>query len=78
MQPRISLAMFYGPNKDTLIGPIEDLIDEEHPPLYRRYIYAEFIEEFRRQEGPRRMVKEVFELRPDDQEIRPSTTTFDY
>ncbi|PON87690.1 Oxoglutarate/iron-dependent dioxygenase [Trema orientale] len=63
MQPRISLAMFYGPNKDALIGPIEDLIDEEHPPLYRRYSYAEFIEEFLRQEGTRRMVKEVFELR---------------
>ncbi|KAL6269040.1 hypothetical protein ACE6H2_025951 [Prunus campanulata] len=29
--------MFYGPNKDTVIGPNEDLIDEEHPPLYRSH-----------------------------------------
>lgn len=48
IQPRLTIAMFYGPNKDTLIGPIEDLIDEEHPPFYR---YAEFLEEFYRQEG---------------------------
>ncbi|KAI5311879.1 hypothetical protein L3X38_041052 [Prunus dulcis] len=33
VEPRLSLAMFYGPNKDTVIGPIEDLIDEERPPL---------------------------------------------
>ncbi|KAK9903871.1 hypothetical protein M0R45_000843 [Rubus argutus] len=62
IQPRLSIAMFYGPNKDTLIGPIEDLIDEEHPPFYGRYHYAEFLEEFYRQEGTRRLVKEVFEL----------------
>ncbi|KAL2547121.1 2-oxoglutarate (2OG) and Fe(II)-dependent oxygenase superfamily protein [Forsythia ovata] len=33
---RVSIAMFYGPNKDIIIGPIEDLIDEQHPPMYRR------------------------------------------
>ncbi|XAR65120.1 Flavanone 3-dioxygenase [Bertholletia excelsa] len=60
---RISLSMFYGPNKDTLLGPIEDLIDDEHPPMYRSYRYAEMIEEFKRQEGGRRMVKEAFELK---------------
>ncbi|KAK8582888.1 hypothetical protein V6N13_069656 [Hibiscus sabdariffa] len=30
---RVSLATFYGPSKDTIIGPIRDLIDEQHPPL---------------------------------------------
>ncbi|KAM6562294.1 hypothetical protein CsatB_022292 [Cannabis sativa] len=34
MLPRISIAMFYGPNMNTWIGPIEELVDEEHPPLY--------------------------------------------
>ncbi|TQD92578.1 hypothetical protein C1H46_021830 [Malus baccata] len=62
IQPRLSLAMFYGPNRDTVIGPIKDLIDEQHPTLYRSYKYAEFFEEFYRQEGTRRFVKEVFEL----------------
>ncbi|KAK4597922.1 hypothetical protein RGQ29_015442 [Quercus rubra] len=60
--PRVSLAMFYGPNTEDVIGPIEDLIDDEHPPVYRSYRYAEFLEKFYSQEGTRRMVKELFEL----------------
>ncbi|KAL0364218.1 UNVERIFIED_CONTAM: hypothetical protein Sangu_0519400 [Sesamum angustifolium] len=59
---RVSIAMFYGPNKDTVVGPVEELIDEEHPPMYRSYRYEEFLEEFHRQEGTRRRVKEVFQL----------------
>ncbi|PQP91592.1 protein MAK16 homolog isoform X3 [Prunus yedoensis var. nudiflora] len=55
VEPRFSLAMFYGPNKDTVIGPIEDLIDEEHPPLYRSHKYAEFFEEFYKQEGKKKI-----------------------
>ncbi|XP_062109487.1 protein DOWNY MILDEW RESISTANCE 6-like [Humulus lupulus] len=67
MLPRISLAMFYGPNKNTWIGPIEELVDEEHSPIYRRFKYSDFIEEFNRQEGTRRRVKEAFELQQHDQ-----------
>ena len=60
--PRLSLGMFYNPNYDTVIGPIEDLIDEEHPTKYRKYGFKEYMEEFYRQEGKRRRVKEAFEL----------------
>jgi len=59
---RLSLPMFYAPNNDTVIGPIEDLIDEVHPPMYRNYSYKEYMDEFYRQEGARRRVKEAFEL----------------
>ncbi|KAJ0037666.1 hypothetical protein Pint_22874 [Pistacia integerrima] len=59
---RISLAMFYGPSMDAVIGPIQELVDEAHPPVYRNYRFAELREEFDRQRGTRRMVKEVFEL----------------
>ncbi|GAB4840473.1 hypothetical protein Ancab_021242, partial [Ancistrocladus abbreviatus] len=52
-QPRVSLAMFYGPNEDTIIDPIEDLVDKGHSPLYRSYRCAEFINEFHKQEGTR-------------------------
>ncbi|KAL5762171.1 hypothetical protein ACOSP7_018435 [Xanthoceras sorbifolium] len=62
-QRRVALAMFYGPNEDTEIGPTEELVDEQHPPFYRNYRFAEFLEEFMRQEGTRRLVKEVFELK---------------
>ncbi|KAK4597916.1 hypothetical protein RGQ29_015437 [Quercus rubra] len=61
--PRLSLGMFYNPNYDTVIGPIEDLIDEEHPPKYRKYTFKEYMEEFYRQEGKRRVI-EAFELPP--------------
>ncbi|XVE92341.1 hypothetical protein REPUB_Repub01dG0088900 [Reevesia pubescens] len=60
---RVSVATFYGPSKDTILGPIENLIDDQHPPLYRKYHYSEFLEEFHKQEGTRRMVKETFELK---------------
>jgi isopenicillin N synthase-like dioxygenase len=59
---RVSVAMFYSPNNDTVIGPIEDFIDEDHPAMYRNYTYSDFMEEFRRQEGRRRRVKEAFEI----------------
>ncbi|KAL5826843.1 hypothetical protein ACOSQ3_018682 [Xanthoceras sorbifolium] len=62
-QRRVTMAMFYGPNRDTVIGPIEELVDEQRPPIYRNYRYAEFQEEFFRQQGTRRMVKEAFELK---------------
>ncbi|KAI5436771.1 protein DMR6-LIKE OXYGENASE 2 [Lathyrus oleraceus] len=59
---RVSMAMFYGPSVDNTVGPIQVLIDEEHPPKYRNYRFSEFLEEFFKQEGRRRMVKEAFEL----------------
>ena len=60
--PLLSLGMFYNPNFDTVIGPIEDLIDEEHHPKYRKYGFKEYMEEFYRPEGKTRRVKEAFEL----------------
>ncbi|XP_020205828.1 flavanone 3-dioxygenase 2 [Cajanus cajan] len=60
--PRLSLALFHAPNDETLIGPIEELTDEDHPPIYRNYRYKEFMKEFYRQEGKRRRVKETFKL----------------
>ncbi|KAI4328161.1 hypothetical protein L6164_020540 [Bauhinia variegata] len=62
LHSRVSMAMFYGPNIDAVIGPIQDLIDEEHPPKYKNYRYGDFLQEFFKQEGTRRMVKELFEL----------------
>uniref|UniRef100_A0A803PGX1 Fe2OG dioxygenase domain-containing protein n=1 Tax=Cannabis sativa TaxID=3483 RepID=A0A803PGX1_CANSA len=65
MLGRISVAMFYGPNINTWIGPIEELVDEEHPAVYRRYKFSEFLDEFARQEGTRRRVKEAFQISYD-------------
>uniref|UniRef100_A0A7N0VFP0 Fe2OG dioxygenase domain-containing protein n=1 Tax=Kalanchoe fedtschenkoi TaxID=63787 RepID=A0A7N0VFP0_KALFE len=59
---RVSLAVFYGPNKDTMISPIEELVDDEHPPMYREYKMSEFLDQFVRQRGKRRMAKEIFQV----------------
>ncbi|XP_021742698.1 protein DMR6-LIKE OXYGENASE 1-like isoform X2 [Chenopodium quinoa] len=61
-QSRVSLAMFYGPDKDALIGPIENLIDNQHPQLYRNYYFKEFLVVYRNQEGKNRKIKEFFEI----------------
>ncbi|KAK6281501.1 hypothetical protein POUND7_015326 [Theobroma cacao] len=62
-QKRVSVATFYAPSRDAIIGPIEDLLDEQHPAVYRKYHYSEFLDEFYKQEGTRRLVKEIFELK---------------
>ena len=54
--------MFYSPKNDTVIGPINNLIDMWHPRKYRNYSFKEYMDEFYRQEGKRRRVKEAFEL----------------
>ncbi|KAH9293920.1 hypothetical protein KI387_040870 [Taxus chinensis] len=43
---RISIAMFYGPDMDTEVGPAPELIDELHPCQYRRFICAEYMRHF--------------------------------
>ncbi|CAI9785136.1 unnamed protein product [Fraxinus pennsylvanica] len=60
---RASIAMFYGSNEDFVIGPVKDLIDEQYPQMYRQYRYGEFLEEFHRQEGTHRRVKEMSEFK---------------
>jgi len=62
MLPRLSLAMFYAPNDETLIGPMEEMTDEEHPPIYRNYRYKEYMQEFYRQQGKKKRLKEAFML----------------
>ncbi|KAL9243358.1 hypothetical protein vseg_017254 [Gypsophila vaccaria] len=41
---RVSLATFIAPNKQTMVGPIKDLVDEHHPPRYETFLYANFHE----------------------------------
>ncbi|WJX61945.1 hypothetical protein P8452_46992 [Trifolium repens] len=62
VHPRVSMAMFYGPNPNTTIGPIQELIDEEHPIKYKNYRFSEFVEEFYKPERTRKMVIENFKL----------------
>lgn len=48
---RETFAIFYAPNVDSVIGTIEELIDDEHPLFNGNCRYTEFIQEFFRQEG---------------------------
>ncbi|XP_057866740.2 naringenin,2-oxoglutarate 3-dioxygenase [Cryptomeria japonica] len=39
---RLSIATFYNPNPNSIVYPLEGLVDEEHPSKFERYIYNEF------------------------------------
>ncbi|RWR86529.1 protein DMR6-LIKE OXYGENASE 2-like protein [Cinnamomum micranthum f. kanehirae] len=43
---RISIPTFYCPSQDAVIAPAEELIDEQHPALYRSFTYGEYYESF--------------------------------
>ncbi|GLJ55160.1 hypothetical protein SUGI_1183900 [Cryptomeria japonica] len=39
---RLSVATFYNPNPNSIVYPLEGLVNEEHPNKFERYIYKEF------------------------------------
>ncbi|GLT64658.1 hypothetical protein SLA2020_371370 [Shorea laevis] len=43
---RMSIPTFYCPSPDAVIGPAEELIDDENPAVYRNFTYAEYYEKF--------------------------------
>ncbi|KAL9239916.1 hypothetical protein vseg_014188 [Gypsophila vaccaria] len=59
---RASFAIFIGPDEHEILGPIQELVDVDKPALYRNYTFLDFMQEFRNQEGKRKMVKEVFRI----------------
>ncbi|KAL8138778.1 hypothetical protein V2J09_004779 [Rumex salicifolius] len=63
---RVSLAYFCGPDFNAKIGPIEDLVDDDHPLVYKSYMYKEYIEMHEKLKGKRRKVKEAFLVKPPD------------
>lgn len=42
---RVSVASYCYPSSDTTIGPAMELIDNDHPAIYRNFTYTEFYEE---------------------------------
>ncbi|KAM2879549.1 hypothetical protein FF1_015030 [Malus domestica] len=43
---RISIPTFYCPSPDAVIGPAKELINYDHPAMYRNFTYAEYYEKF--------------------------------
>ncbi|KAA8525067.1 hypothetical protein F0562_007069 [Nyssa sinensis] len=43
---RISIPTFYCPSPDAVIGPAPELIDDDHPEVYRNFTYQEYYEKF--------------------------------
>ncbi|KAF8379894.1 hypothetical protein HHK36_027359 [Tetracentron sinense] len=43
---RISIPTFYCPSPDAMIGPAEELIDKDHPAIYRTFSYSEYYQKF--------------------------------
>ncbi|XP_057820982.1 protein SRG1 [Cryptomeria japonica] len=40
---RLSIAMFYHPGLDEEVAPASNLVDEEHPSLYKKFRHQEYI-----------------------------------
>ncbi|XP_021281410.1 protein DMR6-LIKE OXYGENASE 2-like [Herrania umbratica] len=45
-EERISIPTFYCPSPDAVMRPAPQLIDDNHPPLYRNYSYSEYYQKF--------------------------------
>lgn len=45
---RISIATFRYPSNDTIIEPAKELIDNDHPAVYKNFTYQEFRDEIQR------------------------------
>ncbi|WRX09400.1 Oxoglutarate/iron-dependent dioxygenase - like 10 [Theobroma cacao] len=45
-EERISIPTFYCPSPDAVMRPAPQLIDDDHPPLYRSYSYSEYYQKF--------------------------------
>ncbi|KAI3911024.1 hypothetical protein MKW98_015681 [Papaver atlanticum] len=43
---RFSVPTFYCPSEDAVIGPAPELVDDEHPSLYREFTYGEYFRKF--------------------------------
>ncbi|PSR91394.1 Protein DMR6-LIKE OXYGENASE 2 like [Actinidia chinensis var. chinensis] len=43
---RISIPTFYCPSPDAVIGPAKELIDEDHPAVYKNFSYQEYYHKF--------------------------------
>ncbi|PKI38503.1 hypothetical protein CRG98_041105 [Punica granatum] len=43
---RISVPTFYCPSPNAVIGPARELIDDEHPAVYRSFTYQEYYDRF--------------------------------
>lgn len=43
---RISIPTFYCPSPDAVIAPANDLIDEHHPAVYKKFTYDEYYQKF--------------------------------
>ena len=39
---RISIPTFYAPSDDAFMAPATNLVDEQHPALYRGYHFQEY------------------------------------
>lgn len=43
---RISIPTFYCPSPDAIIGPAPELVDEDHPAVYKNFTYSEYYDKF--------------------------------
>lgn len=41
-KPRVSLIHFYSPDLDATLGPLEDIVDDTHPAVFKSFTYKDY------------------------------------
>lgn len=42
VKDRLSIVTFYAPSYEVELGPVQELVDEDTPCMYRRYNHGEY------------------------------------
>lgn len=60
---RTSLAIFCAPDSSAKIGPIQELITEENPALYRNFFYPDVLADFRKKDRKAIKMEDFFQIK---------------
>ncbi|KAI3860793.1 hypothetical protein MKX03_033895 [Papaver bracteatum] len=63
---RFSIPTFCCPSKEAVIGPASQLVDDEHPSLYKDFTYTEYFGKFWNQKLGTESTSDIFKTTPND------------
>lgn len=59
---RMSMAVFIMPSMESFISPAKELVNEENPPLYKSFVFKDFLKIYTDLSAKRLDVMEAFKI----------------